>query len=256
VTAESHLTVLLNGGRPHEVQRMRLLPDDTTFGVVGKVMGALYWEQDTSGTGAAVRRLALISQAHVRSGRVGMQQLRALCTAAIWRAAHADFADAATAIGRLPHAIPPAISGWDSIRATQYASLCAALIDAMRAGALHLPDAPVKLASADEAARTYNGIESLPANLIVARLGEAAGDLDFALRAMRRRAGDAAKFQPYLSTFLREEGRLAALTGDTVGAIGAYQHFLMLRPNPEPEMREGTEQVRAELAKLMRQRGS
>jgi tetratricopeptide (TPR) repeat protein len=256
VTAESHLTVLLNSGRPHEVQRMRLLPDDTTFGVVGKVMGALYWEQDTSGTGAAVRRLALISQGHLRSGRVGMQQLRALCTAAIWRAAHADFADAATAIGRLPHAIPPAISGWDSIRATQYATLCAALIDAMRAGALHLPDAPVKLASADEAARTYNGIESLPASLIVARLGEAAGDLDFALRAMRRRAGDAAKFQPYLSTFLREEGRLAALTGDTVGAIGAYQHFLMLRPNPEPEMREGTEQVRAELAKLMRQRGS
>ncbi len=256
VTAESHLTALLNGGRPHEVYRTLPLPDDTTWGVVGKVMGALYWEQDTNGTGAAVRRLALISHGPLRSGRAGMQQLRALCTAAIWRAAHADFEDAATAIGRLPHAIPAAISGWDSIRATQYASLCAALLDAMRAGALHLPDAPVKLASADEAARTYNAIESVPANLIVARLGEAAGNLDFALRAVRRRAGDAAKFQPYLSTFLQEEGRLTALTGDAVGAIGAHQHFLMLRPNPEPEMSDGTEQVRAELAKLMRQRGS
>jgi tetratricopeptide (TPR) repeat protein len=256
VTAESHLTVLLNGGRPHEVHRMLALPDDSTWGVVGKVMGALYWEQDTSGTEDVVRRLALLSHGHLRSGRSGMQQLRALCTTAIWRAAHADFADVATVIRRLPHAIPPAISGWDSIRATQYASLCAALLDAMQSGGLHLPDAPVKLAAADEAARTFNAIESVPANLIVARLGEAAGDLNFALRALRRRAGDAAKFQPYLSTFLREEGRVAALTGDTVGAIGAYQHFLMLRPNPESEMREGTEHVRAELAKLMRQRES
>jgi hypothetical protein len=33
----------------------------------------------------------------------------------------------------------------------------------------------------------------------------------------------------YLSTFLREEGRLAALTGDTAGAIRAYQHYLALR---------------------------
>jgi tetratricopeptide (TPR) repeat protein len=256
VMAESHVTVLLNSGRPHEVQRMRLLPDDTTFGVVGKVMGALYWEQDTTGTGAAVRRLALISHGPLRPGPAGMAQLRALCTTATWRAAHADFEDAATAIQRLRHAIPTAISGWDSIRATQYASLCAALLDAMRAGGLRLPDAPAKLASADSAARTDNMVESVPANLMVARLGEAEGNLAFALGATRRRAGDAAKFQPYLSTFLREEGRLAALIGDTVGAIGAYQHFLMLRPNPEPEMRAGTERVRAELAKLMPQRRS
>jgi hypothetical protein len=43
------------------------------------------------------------------------------------------------------------------------------------------------------------------------------------------------------------------LTGDTAGAIAAYQHFLMLRPDPEPEMRRETERVRAELAKLMQE---
>ncbi len=254
VIAESHATALLNGGRPHEARRILQLPDDTTWGVVGRVMGALYWEQDTTGTGATVRRLALNSHGPIRPGPRGMAQLRALCTVATWRGAHADFEGVETTIERLRRAIPSEVSAWDSIRATHYAILCAALLDAMRAGGLHLPDAGAMLASADEAARTYT-IESVAANLVVARLAEAEGSLDFALRAVRRRAGDAAKFQPYLSTFLREEGRLAALTGDTAGAIGAYRHLLMLRPDPEPEMRERTEKVRAELARLMRARG-
>ena len=34
--------------------------------------------------------------------------------------------------------------------------------------------------------------------------------------------------------FLREEGRLAALTGDTEGAISAYARFLELRTDPDP----------------------
>jgi hypothetical protein len=63
--------------------------------------------------------------------------------------------------------------------------------------------------------------------------------------------GDFGRLQWYLSTFLREEGRLAALTGDTAGAIRAYEHFLMLRPDPEPEMRPESDQVREELAKLL-----
>ena len=55
----------------------------------------------------------------------------------------------------------------------------------------------------------------------------------------------------YMSTFLREEGRLSALTGDTVGAIRAYQHYLALRPNPEPALRPEVERVRAELTALL-----
>jgi hypothetical protein len=55
----------------------------------------------------------------------------------------------------------------------------------------------------------------------------------------------------YLATFLREEGRLAALTGDTVGAIAAYRHYLGLRSDPEPAVRPEVEQVRSELAALV-----
>ena len=55
----------------------------------------------------------------------------------------------------------------------------------------------------------------------------------------------------YLSTFLYEEGRLSALTGDTAGAIRAYRHYLGLRPNPEPEVNSEVERVRGELAHLV-----
>ena len=83
---------------------------------------------------------------------------------------------------------------------------------------------------ADSAARSFIVGQSLAANLVIARVAEAQGDLHLALRAVRRRAGRYNMLPTwYLSTFLREEGRLAALTGDTAGAIRAYQHYLALR---------------------------
>ena len=68
---------------------------------------------------------------------------------------------------------------------------------------------------------------------------------------MRRRAGFYGFFPSWhLSTFLREEGRLAALTGDTVGAVRAYRHYLALRTNPEREVKPEVDSVRAVLARL------
>jgi len=58
----------------------------------------------------------------------------------------------------------------------------------------------------------------------------------------------------YLSTYLQEEGRLAALTADTAGAIAAYRHYLTLRSNPEPSLQPSVDSVRAELARLERRR--
>jgi len=69
---------------------------------------------------------------------------------------------------------------------------------------------------------------------------------------VRRRAGSYDLLPGwYLSAFLREEGRLAALTGDTAGAVRAYQHYLALRPNPEPAVKPEVERVRDELARLV-----
>jgi hypothetical protein len=87
------------------------------------------------------------------------------------------------------------------------------------------------------------------ANLEVARLREQQGNNQAALAAVRRRSY-AYHLTDYLAAHLREEGRLAALTGDRPGAIRAYQHYLALRSNPEPALRPAVEATRSELAKL------
>jgi tRNA A-37 threonylcarbamoyl transferase component Bud32/tetratricopeptide (TPR) repeat protein len=91
------------------------------------------------------------------------------------------------------------------------------------------------------------------ANYTVARLREARGELPAALAAIRRR--EVNYFPPYLwslPAFLRQEGRLAALTGDTVGAIRAYDAYLALRTDPDPPLTPQRDSVVAERAVLAR----
>ena len=66
---------------------------------------------------------------------------------------------------------------------------------------------------------------------------------------------NAARSPFFLSTYLREEGRLAELTGDVEGAIAAYRQFLALRAEPEAELREEVEDVRERLERLVQEGG-
>ena len=89
------------------------------------------------------------------------------------------------------------------------------------------------------------------ANFIIARKREAQGDLRGALAAIRRRESN--YYPEYLWTivpFLRQEGRLAALVGDTTGALWAYDRFLALRTDPDPVFRPQWDSVVAERAAL------
>jgi tRNA A-37 threonylcarbamoyl transferase component Bud32/tetratricopeptide (TPR) repeat protein len=103
--------------------------------------------------------------------------------------------------------------------------------------------------------RAYSGfIGSSPtayANFTIARLRESQGDLPAALAAIRRRESDG--FPSYLwskPAFLRQEGRLAALVGDTTGARRAYDEYLVLRRNPDAPLRAQRDSVVAERAAL------
>ena len=89
------------------------------------------------------------------------------------------------------------------------------------------------------------------ANLTVARLRAAQGAYPAALAALRRREVD--YYPSYLwslPAFLRQEGRLAALTGDTAGARRAYDRYLVLRTDPDPVFRPQRDSVLAERATL------
>jgi hypothetical protein len=86
-------------------------------------------------------------------------------------------------------------------------------------------------------------------NLISARLHEARREYGAALAALRRR--DSSWSSPALVTYHREEGRLAALAGDTAGAVRAYRRYLRIRDDVEPRLQPQVARVRRALAALL-----
>jgi Serine/threonine protein kinase len=249
-----HHLMAMNGGRPHEAARiLGGRPEARGVSVGLQVREALYWGGDTSAAVEAARWLVPLAAGATPRGEAGQNHLQSLCTLAAWRLANGGYRYAESAALRLRQAAVIGLDANDSIAVSHYKTKCAALLEASRAAALRLPQAWTALEEADDAARAYETGQSLGANLVVARLAEAQGNLPLALRAVRRRANGYGLEPPwYLSTFLREEGRLAALTGDTAGAVRAYQHYLALRPHPEPEVIGEVNRVRAELTRLMR----
>jgi hypothetical protein len=186
-----------------------------------------------------------------------VEQDRAACALATLRASRGDAATAAHAAARLRDLRTSELSGVDSAAHVACRRVCAALIDAQNAVWLRNANAPAQVDLADSLARTdvgaawYGPGRIADANLILAGLWEALDRQDRALAAIRRRTAGFLRGPHYLSAYLREEGRLAAATGDTAGAIGAWQHYLTLRPNPEPVAAAEVDSIRRALATLV-----
>jgi hypothetical protein len=125
---------------------------------------------------------------------------------------------------------------------------CSAALEAAFAVNRTGPDARVLLERLDSIVQ--DGPEwrwSFPRHRVLAQLWEARGDARRALAAVRRRPRPQVR---YLASDLREEGRLAAIVGDTLGAVRAYGHYLALRIDPEPALRAEVDAVREDLARL------
>jgi hypothetical protein len=90
-------------------------------------------------------------------------------------------------------------------------------------------------------------------NLVSARLWERRGNPSRALEAVRRREWFLNVSPYFLSTMLREEGRLAEAAGDREGAIRAYEHYLALRFSPEPSLQADADRARSALERLRRE---
>ena len=250
--------IALNGGRPSEV------PDGSPGAGGGALTGArarlryaLWWDADTVAALEAEGLLAASVNRTAESAEAAREQLYDICTLGEWRARRGDLAAAKTASARLRAAHLPTLDG--SARLGRYVALCASILDAMHDTGRNLPEARSRVATADSLARTF--IHEVccreavfDANLQLASLWEQLEDVPRALAAVRRRAGQFGEAPLYLVTFLREEGRLAAQDGDTVGAVRAYRHYLALRYNPEPSLRPAVDSVRNALAALERAR--
>ena len=94
---------------------------------------------------------------------------------------------------------------------------------------------------------------AIQAMLTSADLKADMGDSQAALSTVRRRYHWWSQPESHvlLPASLRLEGRLAAEVGDTAGAVRAYQHYLALRYDPDPQLQPEADEVRAELVRLL-----
>jgi serine/threonine-protein kinase len=267
---------LVNRGRPMAALADTAADDDAEYGphaaLYERVLDALYGDGDSVGAGSAARALAKMAERRPADAADRAVAGTDLCVATLWRLARGETAGAAQAVIRLR-----AHAAGDTPQATTTNAVCAALLEAKLAWTVGTPT-PAAAAALDrldslvrsgpggqrsgpDAAFTLSpayvrsvvgispcGFEDF-ANLDIARLRERQRDLRAALAAVRRRSY-AYHLSDYLASHFREEGRLAALTGDTTGSVAAYRHYLALRSDPEPALRAGVEAVRAELARL------
>jgi len=243
--ALAHLDGLaLNAGRPAEALAARARRGTEGWDPISE---ALFWDGDSSAAAREFRNMAATADGPLARTPPGAAEHRGdICGAEQWRLAHGEFGSAPSAIARLRSATLRGASLHDSATVVRDARACAELLEAWWATGTKNPAAPRLVRRLDSLSRT--GV-SETSNLVIARLLEAEGDLPRALAAARRRTFGG--YPRYLPTFLREEGRLAALTGDTAGAIVAYRHYLALRWDPEPSLKPEVDQVRTELARLV-----
>ena len=178
-----------------------------------------------------------------------------ICYRELWHVAKGDTLTTHWAIDRIRHLVRdlhpaafPQVGRFD---------VCPRLLAAMLEHA-HRPSGPwPMLDSLDAVMLTGPGLE-LPgsvASLMIARWRAAEGNYRAALTAVRRRPfTHNPLFVDVLPALLKEEGRLAALVGDTTGAVRAYRHYLALRDQPDPGIKEEeVRQVKAHLAVLVRE---
>jgi tetratricopeptide (TPR) repeat protein len=137
----------------------------------------------------------------------------------------------------------------DSALATPISHQYGMILEAQIAARRHDPSAAARLRQVDSLlADPLDSWTASLGNLVAAQLHEARGELGAALAAVRRRDWD--EVIPYYLVYHREEGRLAALTGDTAAAILAYHRYLALRSDAEPGLQPRVQAIRAALAAL------
>jgi len=251
-------SLALNRGRPGEAaalaEALWEVEDSPGEGLRVQILDALYWDGDPGAAAQAAARLATRIDAALESDAALREaQLADLCVVEQWRLRQGITSTAGRSVDRIRSAFGTGGAGSLPLRH----AVCAASVDALLAIAEGHPRAAEAVDRLDGLLLLIPDVvtgddPSLAGHFIVAEWREAQRDLEGALSAVRRRHNHWFTGVRYLTTYLREEGRLAALTGDSHGAIRAYRHYLGLRANPDPQLIPAVERVRAQLERLVR----
>jgi DNA-binding SARP family transcriptional activator/tetratricopeptide (TPR) repeat protein/TolB-like protein len=225
----------LNRGRPSVALALTdAMPDVAPIPNVQQYL-RIRAAQGAGGDPAAAREAAAQLEAHVDLGPVSEQARRPglvgdVCALEVWKASNGDLSTTRSAIGWLRDKAGPAAPDDPGPHR------CAVFLEALLAKHQRphrLADAIARVQVLVDQGVQLPGAGPEPLWLFLAHALERQGDLDGALRAVRRRSSE-----PFmLAEQLRLEGRLAALAGDTAAARAAYAHYLALREDPEPALR-------------------
>ena len=245
-----HAWALNRGRRTAAVQAVELLASETANTLASSlvyfdvdqvpVLDAMFWDGDSARASAAIGRLERsIAQRPPSDGGALARHYSNLCVTGLWHMSlgHVDAARPALAGLRRGLALRDSavVHGVDP-------ALCSVMIDAM---------SPQPTISGVALARLDSVLVTGPyvfggafGNLVLARLLNARGEHVAALRAVRRRPYDWDTGPLYLTSYLREEGHLGTITGDTAAARRAWDRYLALRQGAEPAYLASTDAVR------------
>ena len=244
----------LNAGRPAAARAQfdsvaRLDPADLTSHTA-RVISALYADGDSTDAAAAAQMLARNATAAVPdSGPARGNRLEADCALELWRLNANQSGSVARTVARLRNTRPPR----DPLQRVREYEVCASMLEATAAALAGRADARRLVERADSLMRLgpeAGGFGAPPFhNLAIGRLFAALGDPARGRAAVVRAGSNGNRF--VAASYLREEGRLAALIGDSDAAIRAYGRYLELRVDHEPALKQQVDEVRAELARLV-----
>ena len=211
------------------------------------IYDALYQEGSRAAADSAAASIGRRAARRLpREGLARARQLYDVCAVAQWRASGGDSAYARVAAATLEATRPPQ----DDPNDVAEHAVCAALVR------LHLAlatGAPVRaignhLDSMLSFGRFVYVLPRQASFLTLARAWEREGDLPRALATVRRR--ELGLWNRYISTRLREEGRLAVLVGDSVSARAAWGRYLALRSAPEAALAAEVRRIQEHRAAL------
>jgi protein kinase-like protein len=211
-----------------------------------RIDDALFWDGDTSAAARELVTLTARPAPRPADTLAGGVHARAVCRMGIWWLAHGDAERARVWSARL-RALPRVVRSeayTDDDRA-----VCADLLDASLVWRTNRAEVSRLLDHADSIYRDSDIMSDWYAtDLVLARLREAMGDVAGAARTIGRVEVAVPADRPYLSTYLREQGRLWLAAGDTARAVRSLRRYVALRSDPEERLRAERDSARAALA--------
>jgi hypothetical protein len=210
------------------------------------VLDALFGGGDSATARQEVRTLAArITEPNAASHEARAEQYADICIAELWRVRHGNPATATQSLARLRAGAQPQDSagfhGGSPL-------LCAEVLAAELAFAGDTPARRAAAARLDSLMRTGPALFGADfGNIVVARLFAADGEYARALAALRRRPYYSLAGTFFLAPVLAEQGRVAFQLGDRPTAARAFRHYIALRDNADPELRDELARVKAEL---------